>query len=103
MYPKVDSIFPFSITHEIVRILVKSLEEVVCEINELAEVDPDDPHYFAATMTSISLQQYVDKPYMLESVIYEVSCTLFGKNEKGLVEFSRFTETLSERVSEFNK
>lgn len=96
MYPKVDSIFPFSITHEIVRRLVKSLEEVVGEINEPAEADPDDPHYFAATMTFVCLQQCVHKPYMLETVIYEVSGALFIRSEKGLVEFSRFTETLSE-------
>lgn len=93
MYPKVESAFPFSTTHEIVGKLVKSLEQVVREINELAEADPDDPHHFEATMTLISLRPCEDKPYMLEQVQYEVSCVLFVKSETGLFEFSKFTET----------
>jgi hypothetical protein len=98
MYPVVSSIFGFSVTHEIVGKLVNGLELTVREINELAEADPDDPHRFEATMTQVRLQPCEAKPYMLERVVYEVSCLLFVKGEDGLVEFSRFVETLSEPV-----
>lgn len=103
MYPKVESTFGFSVTHEIVGRLMRGLELVVREINELAEKDVDDPHYFEATMTSISLQPHDSKSYMLNRVVYEVSCTLFVKSEKGLVEFSKRIEILQEPVGPLDR
>ncbi len=95
MYPKVESTLGFSVTHKIVKKLGNKLETVVQEINDLAAIDPTDPHSFVATITLISLGCHPTKPYMLDVVTYEVSCILFVNSATGLVNFSDRTESLA--------